>query len=120
MAQSIAIPWNDGAGNIILTYNGQGDGSVTVTSDTDNLGTDRQQVVTFVVTDGAIRNVIQTSGGNQIRTSDGHILRSLDNSMKVQVLVIQPTGMRVIVTSSDHMIRTINGNILRCHPTTNG
>ena len=118
MAHSIAIPWNDGAGNIILTYNGQGDGSVTVTSDTDNLGTDRQQVVTFVVTGGAIRNVIQTSDGNQIRTSDGHILRSLDNSMKVQVLVIQPTGMRVIVTSSDHMIRTINGNILRCHPTT--
>ena len=118
MAQSIAIPWHDGAGNIILTYNGQGDGSVTVTSDTDNLGTDRQQVVTFVVTDGAIRNVIQTSGGNQIRTSDGNILRSLDNSMKVQVLVIQPTGMRVIVTSNDHSIRTKNGNILRCYPTT--
>ena len=115
---SISIPWNDGPGNIVLTYTGQGNGSVVVTSDTDNLGTDRQQVVTFVVTDGAIRNVIQTSGGNQIRTSDGHILRSLDNSMKVQVLVIQPTGMRVIVTSNDHSIRTKNGNILRCYPTT--
>ena len=118
MAQSIAIPWNDGAGNIILTYNGQGDETVTVTSDTDNLGFDRQQIVTFVVTDGAIRNTIETSSGNQLRTSDGNILRSLDNAMKVQVMVIQPTGMRVIVTSDDHMIKTINGNILRCHPTT--
>lgn len=118
MAQSIAIPWRDGAGNIILTYNGQGDGSVTVTSDTDNLGTDRQQMVTFVITDGAIRHTIETASGSQIRTSDGHILRSLDNSMKVQVLVIQPTGMRVIVTADSHRLRTINGNILRCHPTT--
>ena len=117
---SISIPWNDGPGNIVLTYSGQGNGTVVVTSDTDNLGTDRQQVVTFVVTDGAIRHTIKTGSGNQIRTSDGNILRSLDNAMKVQVLVTQPTGMRVIVTSSDHMIRTINGNILRCHPTTNG
>lgn len=115
---SISIPWNDGAGNIILTYTGQGDGTVTVTSDTDNLGTDRQQIVTFVVTDGAIRNTIETSSSHQLRTSDGNILRSLDNAMKVQVTVMQPTGMQVIVTSSDHMIRTINGNIIRCHPTT--
>lgn len=118
MAQSIAIPWNDGAGNIILTYNGQGDETVTVTSDTDNLGFDRQQIVTFVVTDGAIRNIVETSSGHQIRTSSGHIIRSLDNAMKVQVLVAQPTGMRVIVTASNHMVRTIDGNIVRCHPTT--
>ena len=118
MAQSIAIPWRDGAGNIILTYNGQGDGSVTVTSDTDNLGQDRQQVVTFVITDGAIRHTIGTVSGNILRTSNGHHLRSLDNAMKVAVTVIQPTGMRVIVTSQNHRLRTINGNILRCHPST--
>ena len=118
MAQSIAIPWRDGAGNIILTYNGQGDGSVTVTSDTDNLGTDRQQVVTFVITDGAIRHTIGTGNGNILRTSSGHYLRSLDNAMKVTVTVIQPTGMRVIVTAQNHRLRTINGNILRCHPST--
>jgi len=115
---SISIPWNDGPGNIVLTYTGQGNGTVTVTSDTDNLGFDRQQIVTFFVTDGAIHNIIETSSGNQIRTSDGNILRSLDNAMKVQVVVMQPTGMRVIVTSDNDQIRTINGNIIRCHPTT--
>lgn len=118
MAQSIAIPWRDGAGNIILTYNGQGDGSVTVTSDTDNLGHDRQQIVTFVVQNGAIRHTLSSSSGHRLRTSDGHYLRSLDNAMKVTVTVIQPTGMRVIVTSQNHRLRTINGNILRCHPST--
>ena len=113
---SISIPWNDGPGHIVLPYTGQGNDTVTVTSDTDNLGFDRQQIVTFFVTDGSIHNTIETSSGNQIRTSDGNILRSLDNAMKVQVLVTQPTGMRVIVTSSSHEVRTINGNIVRCHP----
>ena len=115
---SISIPWNDGPGNIVLTYTGQGNGSVVVTSDTDNLGHDRQQIVTFVVQNGAIRHTIATGSGNRLRTADGHYLRSLDNAMKVMVTVIQPTGMRVIVTSQNHRLRTINGNILRCHPST--
>ena len=115
---SISIPWNDGPGNIVLTYTGHGNDSVVVTSDTNNVGYDRQQQITFVVTDGAIRHVIGTSSGNKLRTSDGHYLRSLDNAMKVTVTVIQPTGMRVIVTSQNHRLRTINGNILRCHPST--
>lgn len=115
---SISIPWNDGPGNIVLTYTGQGNESVTVTSDTDNLGHDRQQIVTFVVQNGAIRHTIATGSGHRLKTSDGHYLRSLDNAMKVAVTVIQPTGMRVIVTSQNHRLRTINGNILRCHPST--
>lgn len=115
---SISIPWNDGPGNIVLTYTGQGNGSVVVTSDTDNLGHDRQQIVTFVVQNGAIRHTISTGSGHRLKTSDGHYLRSLDNAMKVAVTVIQPTGMRVIVTSQNHRLRTINGNILRCHPST--
>ena len=32
---SISIPWNDGPGNIVLTYTGQGNGQVVVTSDTN-------------------------------------------------------------------------------------
>ena len=111
---SISIPWNDGPGNIVLTYTGQGNDTVVVTSDTNNVGYDRQQQITFVVTDGAIRHIIGTSSGNRLRTSDGHYLRSLDNAMKVTVTVIQPTGMRVIITSQNHRLRTINGNILRC------
>ena len=115
---SLSIPWNDGPGNIVLTYTGHGNDTVVVTSDTNNLGHDRQQIVTFVVTDGAIRHAIATSSGHRLKTSDGHYLRSLDNAMKVTVTVIQPTGMRVIVTSQSHRLRTINGNILRCHPST--
>ena len=116
---SISIPWRDGPGNIVLTYTGQGNGTVTVTSDTDNLGHDRQQIVTFYVTDGAIRHTIASSSGHLLKTADGHYLRSLDNAMKVTVTVFQPTGMRVIVTADNHRLRTINGNTLRCHPTTN-
>ena len=111
---SLSIPWNDGPGNIVLTYTGQGNDTVVVTSDTNNVGYDRQQQITFVVTDGAIRHIIGTSSGNRLRTSDGHYLRSLDNAMKVTVTVIQPTGMRVIVTADNHRLRTSNGNILRC------
>lgn len=40
---TLTIPWNDGNGNIILTYTGQGDGTVVVQSSTDNLGEDRSQ-----------------------------------------------------------------------------
>ena len=111
---SMSIPWNDGNGNIVLTYTGQGNNTVVVTSDTDNLGYDRQQQITFVVTDGAIRHTIVSSSGHRLKTADGHYLRSLDNAMKVTVTVIQPTGMRVIVTADSHRLKTANGHILRC------
>ena len=112
---SISIPWNDGPGNIVLTYTGQGNGTVVVTSDADNFEKQRSQVVTFVVQNGAIRHEVQTSSGNAIRTSDGNVLRSLDNAMKVQVTVIQKmSSLKVIVTSNDHAIRTASGNIIRC------
>ena len=114
MATTLQIPWNDGNGNIVLTYNGHGDDTVTVSSDTDNVGYDRQQQITFVVQNGAIRHTIVSSNGSRLKTADGHYLRSLDNAMKVTVTVIQPTGMRVIVTADNHQLRTANGNILRC------
>lgn len=111
---TLSIPWNDGNGNIVLTLTGRGNDTVVVTSDTDNLGYDRQQQITFVVTDGAIRHTIASSQGNRLKTSDGHYLRSLDNAMKVTVTVIQPTGMRVIVTADNHRLKTADGHILRC------
>jgi hypothetical protein len=52
MAKTLTIPWADGNGDIILTYDGQGDGVVTVQSTTDNLGSDRQQVITRRTADG--------------------------------------------------------------------
>ena len=72
---SISIPWNDGPGNIVLTYTGQGNGQVVVTSDTDCIDHARQQRVTFVVADGAIRHDVSTASGHQIRTASGNVVR---------------------------------------------
>lgn len=110
----ISIPWRTGTGNIVLTLTGQGNDTVIVTSDTDNKGYDRQQTISFYVTDGAIRHTIVTSNGKRLKTADGHYLTSLDNSMKVTVTVTQPTGMRVIVTADNHRLKTADGHILRC------
>jgi hypothetical protein len=111
---TITIPWNDGNGNIILTYSGQGDDTVTVTSDTDCIYHDRQQRVTFVVQDGAIRNDVGTASGHYIRTASGNTIRTLDNSMKVTVIVTQPaTTKRLLVTCQDHTVVTASGNIVR-------
>ena len=113
--ESISIPWNDGNGNIVLTYtSGQGNETVTVTSDTDCIDHDRQQRVTFVVIDGAIRNDVETAGGHLIRTSSGNTIRTLDNSMKVTVMVTQPaTDKRLLVTAQNHIVVTASGNIVR-------
>ena len=112
---SITIPWNDGPGNIVLTYaKGEGNQTVVVTSDTDCIDHDRQQRVTFVVGDGAIRNDVATGSGHQIRTASGNTVASLDNGMKVTVTVTQmATDKRLLVTQNDHIVRTASGNIVR-------
>lgn len=113
----VSIPWRDGPGNIVLTYTGQGNQTVTVTSDTDCIDHDRQQVVTLVVQDGAIRHEPLTSSGNLIRTADGNIVQSLSNAMKVSVVVTQPmTGKPLLVTCQDHVVVTASGNIVRLTP----
>lgn len=48
------IAWNTGGGNISLTYQGQGDGTITVSSDDNPLGTSRSQVVTVETVDGIV------------------------------------------------------------------
>ena len=112
---SISIPWIDGPGNIVLTYSqGQGNQQVTVTSDTNCIDHPRQQKVTFVVIDGAIRNDVATASGNLIRTSSGNTIRTLDNAMKVTVIVTQQaTNKRLLVTCQDHIVVTASGNIVR-------
>ena len=114
MAQ-ISIPWNDGPGNIVLTYtSAQGNQTVTVTSDTDCIYHQRQQRVTFVVGDGAIRHDVGTADGHLIRTASGNTICTLDNSMKVTVLVTQlATDKRLLVTAQDHIVCTASGNIVR-------
>lgn len=86
---TLTIPWNDGNGNIILTYTGQGDGTVTVTTDTDNLGNDRSQTLTF-----------KTTGANPVT---------------VEVTVTQPTGMRVL-RAAGVTLRGSDGKVLRVPP----
>ena len=111
---TITSPWNDGPGNIVLTYTGRGNDTVVVTSDTDCIYHDRQQRVTFVVQDGAIRNDVGTASGHYIRTASGNTIRTLDNSMKVTVIVTQPaTTKRLLVMCQDHTVVTASGNIVR-------
>ena len=111
---SISIPWHDGPGNIVLTYTGQGNDTVVVTSDTDCIDHDRQQRVTFVVQNGVIRNDVETSSGNLIRTASGNTVKTMDNSMKVTVMVTQPaTGKRLLVTAQNHIVVTASGNMVR-------
>lgn len=90
---TLQIPWADGNGNIILTYTGQGDGTVTVQTDTDNLGEDRSQVLTF-----------KTVGANPVT---------------VQVVVTQPTGKLILRDDSGEELRTSNGLIIRVLPVVN-
>lgn len=49
-----SIAWNTGSGNITLTYQGQGDGTISVQSDDNNLGSARSQVVSIQTTNGAV------------------------------------------------------------------
>ncbi len=91
MAKTLTIPWADGNGNIILTYTGQGDGVVTVQSDTDNLGDDRSQTIT-----------LRTTGSKPVTA---------------QVTVTQPTGM-LPLPSRVFFLRASRGLPLRVPPQT--
>ena len=48
-----SIAWNTGTGNITLTYQGQGDGTIIVSSDPNNLGSVRSQVINIKTTAGS-------------------------------------------------------------------
>ncbi len=86
---TMTIPWADGNGDIILTYSGQGDGVVTVRSTTDNLGADREQVIT---------------------------LRTQDGSRAVQVTIQQATGMLTLRDVNLLVLRDSEQKVLRAYP----
>lgn len=88
---TLTIPWADGNGNVILTYDGQGDGTVTVRSDTDNLGDTRQMTIT-----------LKTAGANPATA---------------QVAIIQPTGMQILLDVDGKTLRDADGKVLRAYPT---
>lgn len=89
MAKTLTIPWADGNGDIILTYDGQGDGVVTVQSTTDNLGSDRQQTIA-------------------LRTSDGQAT--------AQVTIVQQTGMLTLRDVNLLTLRDSSDKALRVYP----
>lgn len=79
MAQ-VTIPWNSGSGNIVLTFTGQGNDTVIVTSDDNSLDTERSQSITVKTLDGSIqrRLTITQAAGPNFKTKDGHRVRLKD------------------------------------------
>lgn len=77
-----SIAWTTGSGNITLTYSGQGDDTVTVSSDENNLYVDRSQTLTFSATGYAItRQVTVTQGMREpnFKTSEGYWMVTSDD-----------------------------------------
>ena len=80
MAQ-VQIPWTTGTGNITLIFTGQGNATVVVESDDNNLDVARTQDITVKTIDGSIRRTVtigqaagpnfKTSDGNRVRLSNG-------------------------------------------------
>ena len=56
-----SIAWNTGSGNITLTYQGQGDGTISVESDANDIGSARSQVITVETTDGVVTRNLTVS-----------------------------------------------------------
>lgn len=56
-----SIAWNTGSGNITLTYQGQGDGTIAVSSDANDIGSARSQVVTVQTIGGAVTRNLTVS-----------------------------------------------------------
>lgn len=70
-----SIAWNTGTGNITLTYTGQGDDTVTVSSDPNDVYEGRSQTITFSTLDNAITRqvtVTQTMREPNFITSEGY------------------------------------------------
>lgn len=73
------IPWNTGDGDITLTYNGQGNDSVSVDSDINDDENSREQVLT-ISGSGIARQVTirQQACPVNFRTSEGDIIKTAD------------------------------------------
>ena len=83
------IAWSTGTGSITLSYSGQGNDTVLVSSDPNNLYQDRSQTLTFTTTAGGTvtRQVTVSQGMKQPNfvTSDGKwVVTSDDKYLTVQ------------------------------------
>lgn len=81
MAQ-VTIPWNSGTGNIVLTFTGQGNATVIVSSDDNSLDVERSQAITVKTLDGSIqrRVTITQAAGPNFKTKDGERVRLKDGN----------------------------------------
>ena len=81
MAQ-VTIPWNSGTGNIVLTFTGQGNATVIVSSDDNSLDTERSQAITVKTLDGSIqrRVTITQAAGPNFKTKDGERVKLKDGN----------------------------------------
>jgi hypothetical protein len=61
------IQWNEGTGNITLTYTGEGDGTIVVSSDQNNLSVARSQQITVKTTDGSKSQTVTISQAAYVR-----------------------------------------------------
>lgn len=77
------IAWQTGSGNITLTYQGQGDGTIAVDSDMNDLDVSRSQQITIQTTKGETvsRTVtVSQEAGSNFRLRGGDILRLADGN----------------------------------------
>jgi len=82
------IAWNEGSGNITVTYTGSGDGTIAVESDENNLDVSRSQQVTVETTKGGTVSqslTITQAAGPNFRLSNGDAFAPADyDYMNVQ------------------------------------
>ena len=85
-----SIAWATGTGNITLSYTGQGNDTVTVSSDPNNLYVERSQTISFTTTAGSPTvtrqvTVIQAMKEPNFITNDGKwVVTSDDKYLTVQ------------------------------------
>lgn len=104
------IPWTTGGGNIILTYTGQGDGVVTVESDSDSPGYDRQQTLTIRSSGGLTAHVVVTqyAGAGWLCDKNGFRLNA-----QWHPLTVAPSERHAVLQAKGATLRDKNGKRLR-------
>lgn len=82
----MTIPWNAGTGNITLTFTGQGNSTIIVESDDNDLDIERSQNIVVKTVDGNVRKTVtvKQQAGVNFRTSDGKAVK-LSNGLYFNV-----------------------------------
>lgn len=77
-----SIAWQTGTGNITLSYTGQGDDTVLVSSDPNNLYESRSQTLTFTSLDNTLSQsvtVTQPMREPNFKTNEGYYFVTSDD-----------------------------------------